>query len=268
MSGDYNDSGWRKRQIALDIKAENARELGLDYEPSKTIEMARSCGINFHQAGWPELERLVELVRADERNRTWTLSEWTEYERSIAAAEREACAKVCEQHGYDHYCGNVTDKIAETIRARGTTPPAAQPAQEPDAYGYARRLAEYIWAAHYRVTAPQWKPFDDLMGVLTQIDNMTSGLVTPPAAQPKQERNFCPRCGKRVGDYIHTCTPPKEKYTYGTPLMDAMTQDYVPPQRPWVGLTEDERINISYKADGNECVAVELTEAKLKERNL
>ena len=33
--------------------------------------------------------------------------------------EREACAKVCEKHGYDHYCGNVTDKIAETIRARG-----------------------------------------------------------------------------------------------------------------------------------------------------
>ena len=25
-------SGWRKRQIALDQKAENARELGLDYE--------------------------------------------------------------------------------------------------------------------------------------------------------------------------------------------------------------------------------------------
>ena len=25
-------SGWRKRQIALDIKAENARKLGLDYE--------------------------------------------------------------------------------------------------------------------------------------------------------------------------------------------------------------------------------------------
>jgi hypothetical protein len=39
MSGDHNmnqtDSGWRKRQIALDKKAENARELGLDYEPEK-----------------------------------------------------------------------------------------------------------------------------------------------------------------------------------------------------------------------------------------
>jgi hypothetical protein len=36
MSGDHNmnqtTSGWRKRQIALDIKAKNAKELGLDYE--------------------------------------------------------------------------------------------------------------------------------------------------------------------------------------------------------------------------------------------
>lgn len=40
-----------------------------------------------------------------------------------------------------------------------------------------------------------------------------------------------------------------------------------PPQSTWVGLTDEQRINISYKADGNECVAVELTEAKLKELN-
>ena len=30
------ESGWRKRQIALDQKAENARELGLDYKPQRT----------------------------------------------------------------------------------------------------------------------------------------------------------------------------------------------------------------------------------------
>jgi hypothetical protein len=32
-------------------------------------------------------------------------------------------------------------------------------------------------------------------------------------AQPEQERNFCPRCGKRRGgdvNYIHTCTPPRK----------------------------------------------------------
>ncbi len=31
-------------------------------------------------------------------------------------------------------------------------------------------------------------------------------------AQPAQERNFCPRCGKRTRDLttIHTCTPPQD----------------------------------------------------------
>jgi len=99
------NTGWRKRQIALDKKAENARELGLDYEPNKTvIEMAREAGFNLEQGfllrvtGIDEdLERFAALVRADERNKTWTSDRWTDYERCIAAAEREQCAKVCEE---------------------------------------------------------------------------------------------------------------------------------------------------------------------------
>jgi hypothetical protein len=66
------------------------------------ICMAREAGI-----GWLEraegisefLERFANLVAAAERNRTWTQDHWTEYERSIAAAEREACAKVAEDMG-------------------------------------------------------------------------------------------------------------------------------------------------------------------------
>ena len=90
--------GWLKRQSALDEKADNARELGLDYEPSKTIiEMAREAGFDFSgtHLTWEdvicteELKTFATLIRADERNRTWTPSEWSEYERSIAAAERE-----------------------------------------------------------------------------------------------------------------------------------------------------------------------------------
>jgi hypothetical protein len=46
-----------------------------------------------------ELERFAALVAAAERNRKWTQDHWTEYERSIAAAEREACAKVCAEDG-------------------------------------------------------------------------------------------------------------------------------------------------------------------------
>jgi len=38
-------------------------------------------------------------------------------------------------------------------------------------------------------------------------------------------------------------------------------------QRTWVGLTEDEVETLSYQAEGNTWKAVELAEAKLKEKN-
>lgn len=41
-------------------------------------------------------------------------------------------------------------------------------------------------------------------------------------------------------------------------------QDYV---RPWVGLTKDEVELLSYIAEGNTWTAIELAEAKLKEKN-
>ena len=99
MSGDHNmnQTGWRKRQIALDIKAENARELGLDYEPDKTImEMAREAGLIGKPIFKDGLEAFAALVRAD---------------------EREACARLAEE-----WLGPTKDKelyIAAEIRARG-----------------------------------------------------------------------------------------------------------------------------------------------------
>jgi uncharacterized protein YecT (DUF1311 family) len=42
---------------------------------------------------------------------------------------------------------------------------------------------------------------------------------------------------------------------------------YTTPQRTWVGLTKDEVELLSYKAEGNTWKAVELAEAKLKEKN-
>jgi len=67
------------------------------------MEMAQEAGIcraenNTHWAAHGyELEAFAELVREDERNRTWTQQHWTDYERSIAAAEREACVKECKK---------------------------------------------------------------------------------------------------------------------------------------------------------------------------
>jgi len=87
------NTSWRKRQIALDIKAENARELELDYEPDKTIiEMAREAGIKPDTVEFysEELKSFAKLVRAD---------------------EREECAKVCDVF----YC----DYCADAIREKG-----------------------------------------------------------------------------------------------------------------------------------------------------
>ncbi len=74
-----------------------------------------------------ELERFAALVAAAERNRTWTQEHWTEYERSIAATEREACALIAEKQRYamhisltSHPVQNGTAVgIANAIRARG-----------------------------------------------------------------------------------------------------------------------------------------------------
>jgi hypothetical protein len=69
------------------------------------------------------LEKFAALATAAERNRTWTQDHWTEYERSIAAAEREACAKVCEEIPLDANPIALThlptiERCAAAIRAR------------------------------------------------------------------------------------------------------------------------------------------------------
>ena len=48
------------------------------------ISMARDCGINFHQARWPELERFAALVAVAERDRLKSAAE---------------CFRMCEHKG-------------------------------------------------------------------------------------------------------------------------------------------------------------------------
>jgi len=50
-----------------------------------------------------------------------------------------------------------------------------QPAD--DALGYAQHLATALWEKYGKERAPNWKPLDTVLGVLTQIDNMTAGMV-------------------------------------------------------------------------------------------
>ena len=91
------------------------------------IRMAREAGFYSNHPRTPgtgnmierRLERFAALVAAHERNRKWTQAHWTEYERSIAAAEREACAKVCEELQGSENDEEAWKYAAAAIRARG-----------------------------------------------------------------------------------------------------------------------------------------------------
>lgn len=89
-----------------------------------TIDMAREAGFTTSKDEWifTELLKAFEaLVRADERNKVWSQKHWTEYEQAIVQAEREACAKVCENIESDGYPSIEQQNCAATIRARGNT---------------------------------------------------------------------------------------------------------------------------------------------------
>jgi len=44
-------------------------------------------------------------------------------------------------------------------------------------YNYAKELASAIWREKYKDESPDWEPLPDLMGVLSQIDNMIAGMI-------------------------------------------------------------------------------------------
>jgi hypothetical protein len=95
------------------------------------IRMAREAHLDVYGLGNDRekfvsvVERFVNLVAAAERNRTWTQDHWTEYERSIAAAEREACAEVCDELAadaakeQDFHALFAAESCADAIRERG-----------------------------------------------------------------------------------------------------------------------------------------------------
>jgi len=114
-----------------------------------------------------------------------------------------------------------------------------QPEQEPVAYYHPHK--GFYWAKPTHISAP------------TVVDVPPVPLyVKWKAAQPEQE------------------PVPEKSWVYGTPLLDAMTRDYVPAQRPWQGLTEDEIQELrlkSFDAIATNHEIYRAIEAKLKEKN-
>ena len=126
----------------------------------------------------------------------------------------------------------------------------AQPEQD-STYTYASSLATTIWQKHYIKESPKFALLDTTEGVLTQIDNMTCGLVREKPAQPDQEPVAWADHG--VVNWIADKQFQHEADLYTTP-----------PQREFVGLTDEERQDIALEVPID---AVFITEAKLKYKN-
>jgi len=107
------------------------------------------------------------------------------------------------EYGYDRQeCFEHITAIKEALaeHAMREVQRLGQEIEQDHAYGYASRLAVAIWQKHYMKDAPKWKPLDTTEGVLTQIDNMTCGLVKEKPAQPEQQP---------VAFKIYKPTPPR-----------------------------------------------------------
>jgi hypothetical protein len=111
--------------------------------------------------------------------------------------------------------------------------------REQETYAYVKRLAEFIWAKHYKEESPDWTPLPDVLGVLTQIDNMTCGLEL---AKPEQGEMMQIKDGHL--SYL---------------------------KKPWQGLTDDEINDFDKKLrDNGDYCSLHFAwgiSAKLKEKN-
>ena len=95
--------------------------LEVDVLWQKAMHEAIKEGCNLTRYHFAEMvaahEREKEIKRVAEGH-GWTQEHWTAYEESIAAAEREACAKVCEEMpNSDEFMFGTA--FAAAIRARG-----------------------------------------------------------------------------------------------------------------------------------------------------
>lgn len=174
----------------------------------------------------------------------------------------------------------------------------AQPEQEQNnTYVYASNLAKTIWQKHYMKESPKFALLDTTEGVLTQIDNMTCGLVREkPAQQEPTEMLHIDRLDKWLDASLkeRKAQPAQEPVAWSSYEYDGIHHKPVawmdadgnfsdnndhkcfpiplytithptPPQRTWVGLT-DEEFQYCVELKNSEAIAEEV-EAKLKELN-
>ncbi|WP_244103967.1 hypothetical protein [Burkholderia gladioli] len=157
------------------VAADGAELTGMQ---KHTIECADAWLNAQNLPTYSQLRAAVSPATADERAafEAWFARTWSKDTDSTHSAD-----EVTAMREGEHYDSPVLSARWEGWQA-GRASQAAAPAE----LRYATQLAVSLHQQHYDVSAPNWKPLPDLMGVLTQIDNMTCGLT--PASTPAEAR--------------------------------------------------------------------------------
>lgn len=118
---------------------------------------------------------IVERLRALSRCEHSDLSVGDEAAAEIVRLRGEVAALLEDPDEAElvYRCGDPDSDAIAPAEAKGPAPAM------PNGVGglaYAQRLAVAIWSRNYREVSPQWEVCEGLMGVLSQIDNMVSGM--------------------------------------------------------------------------------------------
>jgi hypothetical protein len=78
-----------------------------------------------------------------------------------------------------------------------------------EALDLALEVLEYPGPSWIEARQPAITAIKQALAAPVYVKTFHGGKPWPLHPAPVQERNFCERCGKRLGDSIHTCTPPE-----------------------------------------------------------
>ena len=105
-----------------------------------------------------ENEHIRKVLKVAENDYQCSLSRLQRTEAECERLRQQCEAEIALRH----------DAAARTILAE---------TREREAMQYASTLATSLWKSHYKADSPHWALCGSLSGVLTQIDNMASGLI-------------------------------------------------------------------------------------------
>jgi hypothetical protein len=247
-----------KRMDALDKKAENARELGLDYEPADGTQVSKV---------WWDGEKLmakpIPLVDFYQPMQDSTCNE-------TLRAQGKAYPRTCRKCGkgpcigapkppptqpapvQSCYCPNCEAMGKELAALKAQPAPVQEPVAQAWAEGYRAGIDdERTSEANIGIAG---------MGMKVEPARNNPYHTTPPAQPAPVQEPALVTAARKVMEEFGTSSDGLQE------LYQALELYTTPPaaQRQWVGLTPHERMMCrSYDID----TAIDKTEAKLKEKN-